>query len=68
MHVEDYVGLLGLLELEPWDCVGHIDNGYGEDEEEEIGGGGEFQRIRHGFWVLGFLFTLGEVGLVSCLI
>lgn len=47
--------MLGLLELEPWDCVGHMENGYGEDEEEEIGGG-EVQRIRHGFWVLGSVY------------
>jgi hypothetical protein len=46
MHIEDKVGLLG---LEPWVGAGHIENGYGEDEEEEIGG--EVEGIRHGFWV-----------------
>jgi hypothetical protein len=37
MHVEEEVGLLG---LEPWGVVGHVDDGYGEDEEEEVGGWG----------------------------
>ena len=51
----------GLLGLEPWDGVGHIENGYGEDEEEEIGG--EVEGIRHGFWV-SLLWEKGRFGLV----
>ena len=50
-----------MLGLEPWDGVGHIENGYGEDEEEEIGG--EVEGIRHGFWV-SLLWEKGRFGLV----
>lgn len=44
MHVEDEVGLGGLVE--PWEGVGHVEDIYGEDEEEEVGGWA--QRIGHG--------------------
>jgi hypothetical protein len=58
MHIEEKVGLLG---LEPWDSVGHIENGYGEDEEEEIGG--EVEGLDMAF---GSVFFGRREGLVWC--
>lgn len=43
VDVEDEVGLLW---LEPWEGVGHVDDGQREDEEKQVGS--EVQWICHG--------------------